>query len=39
MSWKIILWQYFTAFAVLRIILNPELAQLALFIDAIGKFL
>lgn len=29
-------WQYVTALVVLLIILNPEMAELALFIDAIG---
>ena len=36
MNWKNKIWKYLTAFVVLLIILNPELAQLALFIDAIG---
>ncbi len=30
------IWKYATAFVVVLIILNPEMAELALFIDAIG---
>ena len=36
MNFKNKVWKYLTALLVLLIILNPELAQLALFIDAIG---
>jgi hypothetical protein len=35
-NWKNKVWKYATAFVVVLIILNPELAELALFIDAIG---
>ena len=36
MNWKNKVWKYATAFVVVLIILNPEMAELALFIDAIG---
>lgn len=36
MNWKNKIWKYLTAFVVLFFILNPEFAQLGLFIDAIG---
>ena len=36
MKLKSKIWKYLTAFVVLLIILNPEMVQLALFIDAIG---
>jgi len=36
MNWKNKIWKYLTAFVVLLIILNPEMIQLALFIDAVG---
>lgn len=36
MNWKNKIWKYLTTFVVLLIIFNPELVQLALFIDAIG---
>ncbi len=35
-SWKKQAWKYATAFIVALIILNPEMAGLALFIDAVG---
>ncbi len=35
-NWKNRVWKYATAFVVVLIILNPEMAELALFIDAIG---
>jgi hypothetical protein len=35
-NWKNKVWKYATAFVVALIILNPEMAELALFIDAIG---
>lgn len=36
MNFKDKLWRYATTFIVLFIILNPEIAELALFIDVIG---
>ena len=36
MSWKNRLWKYATALVVVLLFLNPEMAQLALFIDAAG---
>jgi hypothetical protein len=36
MGWKDKAWKYATAFVVVLIILNPELAEMALFIDAVG---
>ena len=36
MNWKNKIWKYLTAFIVVLIILNPEMAQLAFFIDAVG---
>ena len=36
MSWKEKAWKYATALTVAVIILNPEMAKIALFIDAVG---
>ena len=36
MSWKNTIWKFATAVVVILIILNPEMIELALFIDAIG---
>ena len=36
MNWKNKIWKYATALVVVLILLNPEMASLALFIDAIG---
>jgi hypothetical protein len=36
MNLKNKIWKYVTACVVLLIVLNPEMAQLALFIDAVG---
>jgi hypothetical protein len=36
MNWKNKIWKYVTACVVLLIVLNPEMAQLAFFIDAVG---
>jgi len=36
MKWKNNTWRYATAFVVTLILLNPEMADLALFIDAAG---
>jgi hypothetical protein len=35
-NWKSKVWKYATAFIVVLIILNPEMAELALIIDAVG---
>ena len=36
MSWKDKVWRYVTVLIVLLIMLNPEMAEFALFVDAIG---
>ncbi|MCU7853741.1 MAG: hypothetical protein KZQ80_16170 [Candidatus Thiodiazotropha sp. (ex Monitilora ramsayi)] len=36
MNWKDRIWKYATVVVVVLIILNPELVELALFIDAVG---
>jgi len=36
-KWKSKLWKYATAFIVVLIILNPEIIELALFVDAVGR--
>ncbi len=36
MNWKNKIWKYVTACVVLLIVLNPEMAQLSFFIDAVG---
>ena len=36
MNWKDKIWKYATTFVVVLIILNPEMMELALFIDVIG---
>ena len=35
-NWKITAWKYATAIVVAIIIFNPEVAEIALFIDAVG---
>ena len=36
MNWKEKVWKYATVFVVVFIILNPEMAELAIFIDVVG---
>ncbi|MCP4408556.1 MAG: hypothetical protein GY807_12485 [Gammaproteobacteria bacterium] len=36
MNWKSKIWKYVTAFVIVLIILNPEIVELALFVDAVG---
>ncbi|MCU7844865.1 MAG: hypothetical protein KZQ93_13610 [Candidatus Thiodiazotropha sp. (ex Monitilora ramsayi)] len=36
MDWKARIWKYATMLVVILIVLNPEMAELALFIDAVG---
>ena len=36
MNWKDKVWKYATFFVVVLIIFNPEMVELALFIDAVG---